>query len=286
MVGDRLHIRLFRSDIVKALTWRVLHNVKSRILSFGLTLGVAAVAAILVLQVLRAGGLPNPLAHGDFGARVLDIAVLVFREGLECILVLAAVTANMGGSKRAYQRPVAAGAAGAIGATLVTWFIAVRIIESLSDNVSALNLQAATAGIAALSYLLAWLHYRDGEAPDRAVAIGAGLVTAQVITLALLTSEINAYWVLREGRFARELMVSVTWGVYATVVILIGLRRRYAPIRYFAIVLFGIALLKVFLVDLETLGGVYRIAGFMVVGLVLLVVSFLYQRNAATARLK
>src|SRR6185369_2589511 len=93
--------------------------VKARVVSFLLTLGVAAVAAVLVLQVLRTGGLPNPLAHGDFGARVLDIAVLVFREGLECILVLAAVTANMGGTKRAYQRPVAAGALGAFGATLV-----------------------------------------------------------------------------------------------------------------------------------------------------------------------
>ena len=67
---------------------------KSRILSSVLTLGVALVAAVLVLQVLRTGGLPNPLGHGDFGARVLDIAVLVFREGLESILVLAAVMAG------------------------------------------------------------------------------------------------------------------------------------------------------------------------------------------------
>jgi uncharacterized membrane protein len=57
----------------------------------------------------------------------------------------------------------------------------------------------------------------------------------------------------------------------------LGMRRKYPPIRYFAIALFGIALIKVFLVDLETLGGVYRIAGFVVVGLILLVVSFLYQ---------
>jgi high-affinity iron transporter len=126
---------------------------KSRILTSALTAAVAAVVAVLVLQVLRTGGLPNPLAHGDFGARVLDIAVLVFREGLECILVLAAVTANMGGARRGYQRPVAAGAAGALGATLVTWFIALRIIQSLSDNVSALHLQAAT-GLLAIVVLL------------------------------------------------------------------------------------------------------------------------------------
>src|SRR3954471_12499951 len=109
-----------------------------------LTIGATAVAAILVLQVLRTGGLPDPTGHGDFGARVLDIAVLVFREGLECILVLAAVTANMAGTRRAYQRPVAAGAAAAFGAALATWFVAVGIIESLADNVSALHLQAAT----------------------------------------------------------------------------------------------------------------------------------------------
>ena len=131
---------------------------KSRVLSFVLTLGVALVAAVLVLQVLRTGGLPNPLEHGDFGARVLDIAVLVFREGLESILVLAAVTANMGGSKRTFQRPVAAGAAGALAATLVTWFIAVRIIESLADNVSALNLQAAT-GLLAIVVLLVVMNW-------------------------------------------------------------------------------------------------------------------------------
>jgi high-affinity iron transporter len=132
--------------------------VKSRILSLVLTLGVAAVAAILVLQVLRTGGLPNPLAHGDFEARVLDIAVLVFREGLECILVLAAVTANMGGTNRSYQRPVAAGAAGALCATLITWFAALRIIGSLSDNVPALKLQAAT-GLLAIIVLLVVLNW-------------------------------------------------------------------------------------------------------------------------------
>jgi high-affinity iron transporter len=132
--------------------------VKSRVFSFVLTLGVAGIAAVLVLQVLRAGGLPDPAAHGDFGARVLDIAVLVFREGLECILVLAAVTANMTGTRRNYQRPVAAGAGAALGATLITWVLAVGIIESLADNVSALNLQAAT-GLLAIVVLLVVMNW-------------------------------------------------------------------------------------------------------------------------------
>ena len=118
-----------------------------------LTLSTAAVAAILILQVLRTGGLPDPLGHGDYGARVLDIAVLVFREGLECILVLAAVTANMVGPRRSYQRPVAVGALLALLFTAVTWRVAIGIIDSLAENVPALDIQAAT-GLLAIIVLL------------------------------------------------------------------------------------------------------------------------------------
>jgi high-affinity iron transporter len=132
--------------------------VKSRLLSVLIPTAVALVAAVLILQVFRAGGVPDPLARGDFAARVLDIAVLVFREGLECILVLAAVTANMVGTRQSYQRPVAAGAAGALGATLLTWFAAVGIIESLADNMSALQLQAAT-GLLAIVVLLVVMNW-------------------------------------------------------------------------------------------------------------------------------
>ena len=117
-------------------------------------LGATAVAAILLLQVLRTGGLPDPTGHGDFGARVLDIAVLVFREGLECILVLSAITANMVGARRSLQRPVAAGAALAFAASLVTWALAIRIVDSLAENMPALDVQAATGLLAILVLLI------------------------------------------------------------------------------------------------------------------------------------
>jgi high-affinity iron transporter len=122
--------------------------------AIAVTTGAVAVAAILVLQVLRAGGLPDPTGHGDFGARVLDIAILVFREGLECILVLSAITANMIGTRRTYQRPVAAGAGAAFLFTLVTWGVAITIIDSLSESLPALDIQAATGLLAILVLLL------------------------------------------------------------------------------------------------------------------------------------
>jgi uncharacterized membrane protein len=79
------------------------------------------------------------------------------------------------------------------------------------------------------------------------------------------------------------MMLSAAWVTYAALLVVIGMRGRYAPIRYFAIALFGVTLVKVFLVDLQTLGGIYRVAGFLVVGLILLIVSFLYQRAGAIA---
>src|SRR3981081_2205597 len=84
----------------------------------------------------------------------LDIGVLVFREGLECILVLAAVTASMTGPRRDYRTPGIWGACLAFLATLVTWFIAVGIMKQLSENVPALHLQAATGLLAVIVLLV------------------------------------------------------------------------------------------------------------------------------------
>jgi high-affinity iron transporter len=85
---------------------------------------------------------------------VLNIGVLVFREGLECILVLAAITANLTGPRRVWRRPVIAGAALGCAATLVTWRIAVRVLNDLSQNISALALQAATGLLAVIVLLV------------------------------------------------------------------------------------------------------------------------------------
>src|SRR5213079_3569429 len=84
----------------------------------------------------------------------LDIGILVFREGLECILVLAAITASMTGAKRSHRRPVALGAGLAFVASLITWFVAVQIVGSLSDNMNALDLQAATGLLAVIVLLV------------------------------------------------------------------------------------------------------------------------------------
>ncbi len=113
------------------------------------------VAAIFIWQGVIGHGNPDPLQPRTPPlVASLDIAVLVFREGLECILVLAAITASMLGPKRILRRPVMWGAFCAFLATLVTWFIATGIMGQLSENVSALNLQAATGLLAVIVLLV------------------------------------------------------------------------------------------------------------------------------------
>jgi len=89
---------------------------------------------------------------------VLNIAVLVFREGLECILVLAALTASFRGQESRFHRPVIVGVLLGGFATLVTWAVAVHVLSDLSENVSALALQAGT-GLLAIVVLLVVMNW-------------------------------------------------------------------------------------------------------------------------------
>ena len=91
-------------------------------LRIGVLAAAAFVASMLIWQGIAAQGAPDPLRPNTSSTvAFFDIGILVFREGLECILVLAAVTASMTGPKREYRRPVAFGAAFAFVATLITW---------------------------------------------------------------------------------------------------------------------------------------------------------------------
>jgi len=143
-----------------------------------------------------------------------------------------------------------------------------------------LNARALSAGfVMALSYLLAWLHHRDPDAPERPAAIGLALIVAQFLGLVILTSEINAYGRERQDHLAQEAMLSITWALYSTVLIVIGLRRHYAPIRYFAMTVFAVTTAKVFFVDLAELERIYRVMSVIGLGILLLLTSWLYQRS-------
>jgi high-affinity iron transporter len=119
----------------------------------------AAIAALAWKAITAPDGVPDPTAPGTHlghGAVVVDSALLVFREGLEAVLVLAAFTASFVGSNRALRRPVAAGASVALGASVLTWFVAIWVIGALGGP--GLDVQAAT-GLLAVAVLLVVMNW-------------------------------------------------------------------------------------------------------------------------------
>lgn len=76
----------------------------------------------------------------------------------------------------------------------------------------------------------------------------------------------------------QQMYISLVWVVYSILLMAYGIIRRRTLIRMLAMALFGVAILKIFIYDLSFLETLYRIFSFLVLGLILLVVSYLYQR--------
>ncbi len=128
-----------------------------KLVRIGLVLAGLVVLTILIWQGVTSHGNPDPLTrHLDRTAVILDTAVLVLREGLEAILVLAAITASFMGSQAALRKPVAAGAGAGMVASVITWFVAIAIIAAV--NAPALDIQAAT-GLLAIVVLLVVMNW-------------------------------------------------------------------------------------------------------------------------------
>lgn len=131
---------------------------KRRALSAGLVgTGSVIVVAVLVWQAVVAHGNPDPLAEGlSPAAAIMNTGIVVFREGLEAVLVLAALTASMLKKRQDSWKPIAVGAALSFAASVATWFVVVALIESIDAPV--LHIQAAT-GLLAIVVLLVILNW-------------------------------------------------------------------------------------------------------------------------------
>jgi uncharacterized membrane protein len=110
-------------------------------------------------------------------------------------------------------------------------------------------------------------------------------IAANVYALIALSLEIWDFLGRAQGLgietwLAQQLALSMLWALYATLLILIGMARRAAILRWQALTLFAIVAVKVFLYDLSALSRFYRIVSFLVFGVLVLAVSFLYQRRA------
>jgi uncharacterized membrane protein len=106
-------------------------------------------------------------------------------------------------------------------------------------------------------------------------------VSVNVLALWALSLEVCQYFSHFNDRLGRQMALSLLWTIYAGGLLISGVRRNTEGLRWQGLALFGIAAGKVFLYDMSFLSGGYRIISSIVLGVVLLGVSFLYQRHVS-----
>ena len=127
---------------------------------------------------------------------IANTAIITFREGLEAVLILAALMASMVGPNRRFRRPLLAGALLALVASAVTWVIAQTVLRSLSRYGERLEAIVSLVAIGVLLLILNWFYHRvywqenlQGlHRKKKSILSGAGLslAAAQVVGLVLL----------------------------------------------------------------------------------------------------
>jgi uncharacterized membrane protein len=149
---------------------------------------------------------------------------------------------------------------------------------------------AYLAGIAAL-YLSAYLLWRERErVPDWAAFAATFLIAGNFFTLWVLSFEIwNSFdtrtlMTGRALRSAQNLSLTALWAVYAVILLVIGIAKRWRAVRLGALVLLAVSIVKVFVYDVWVLERVYRIIAFVGLGVLLLVSAYLYQRYSQAIR--
>jgi len=80
------------------------------------------------------------------------------------------------------------------------------------------------------------------------------------------------------GNFARDMSYSIAWALFALMLLIVGMRKHAAPLRYASLGLLGITVVKLFIHDLSQLEQLYRISAFVAVAIIAILASFLYQR--------
>jgi len=91
---------------------------------------------------------------------VTNAAIIVFREGLEGVLILAAITASFVGVRRRQRRPVFIGAALGLVVSLITWVLAQTLLRSLDQYGEKLEAVVGLIAIGVLLLITNWFFHR------------------------------------------------------------------------------------------------------------------------------
>ncbi len=123
----------------------------------------AIVAGLVYLMATAGTGPVDPteVTHPQSRATIVfNAGMIVFREGLEAVLIFAAVTASFRGANRARRRPVVLGAVCAFGAAVATWFVVQAVLDAASGLGPRLEAITGFLAIVVLLVVLNWFVHK------------------------------------------------------------------------------------------------------------------------------
>ena len=121
---------------------------------------------------------------------------------------------------------------------------------------------------------------------EECLGIGvAGVVGTSLLWL-ILSLECHGYFVSQSmyggdvelWRWRAQLALTVFWTIFAIVLMLAGFRLDRSRLRWLSMVLFGVTVIKLFVVDMANVQQIYRIVAFFILAMVLGLVARAYQR--------
>jgi uncharacterized membrane protein len=75
-----------------------------------------------------------------------------------------------------------------------------------------------------------------------------------------------------------KVVLPILWSITSLLLMLQGMRHKMSQLRIIALALFAITILKLFVYDISNMGQGAKIAAFVILGVILLLVSFMYQK--------
>ena len=96
--------------------------------------------------------------------------------------------------------------------------------------------------------------------------------------LYVLSAELITWMDVFGVRDSYKLGLSILWGIYALLLIVLGIYYHKKHLRIGAIALFGITLAKLFFYDIAELDTISKTVVFVSLGILMLIVSFLYNK--------
>ena len=271
---------------------------------FGLLPAVLAVPGALgllrVIQQVPSGNKLRPALLGFFGGTTLFFITLIFPiqferqwitiswalEGAALVwlfrrvphpgLRLIGVGLLVVSFARLALNPWVITSYGRTGQPILNWYLYAYGIVSICLLVSA--------------RLLAPPRHRLGEVQAPALLYSLGTILAFL----LLNIEIADYFsgpgdhltFNFSGNLGQDMAYSLGWGLFAFVLLSVGFKTANRPTRYAGMGLLVVTLIKLFLHDLWRLGGLYRIGSLVGLAVLLILISFIYQRFLSSEPVK